>query len=289
VILGKPIICPLIALTYPHERLNISMAEWDVLNKLDWTSTPENGRSKAPYVSVTAKQLDGSQLKQTVNGYMALAKSTTDAKSFYDNLYQAEDVAVYTFPYFGESFRQFTNDFADTLSNITDRGQSAMGASAVEGAKDVVDNIFGAIAGLRELQGTINKSANPGSYIETPKFYQFANTDQPLQVQFPLLNTVTEGAAKKNLDFIKEFIKLNRPERSSAISMSFPHIYEVHAPGLRFIKWAYLSDLSFGLLGTRRMTGDMFAGTHAIVPEGYTVSMTFNSLTVETANFVDEM
>ena len=259
------------------------MAEWDVLNKLDWTSTPENGRSKAPYVSVTAKLLDGSQLKQTVNGYMALAKGTTDAKSFYDNLYQAEDVAVYTFPYFEDSFRQFTNDFADTLSNITDRGQSAMGSSALEGAKDAVDNIFGAIAGLRELQGTINKSANPGSYIETPKFYQFANTDQPLQVQFPLLNTVTEGAAKKNLDFIKEFIKLNRPKRTSAISMTFPHLYEVHAPGLRFIKWAYLSDLSFGLLGTRRMIGEN------IVPEGYTCSMTFNSLTVETANFVDEM
>jgi len=54
---------------------------------------------------------------------------------------------------------------------------------------------------------------------------------------------------------------------------------------LRFIRWAYLSDLSFGLLGTRRM--ETAAG--AIIPEGYTVSMTFNSLTVETANFVDKM
>jgi len=255
----------------------------DVLRQLDWTSTPENGREKAPYVSVTAKQLDGSQLKQTVNGYMALARGTTDAKSFYENLYQAEDVAVYTFPYFNESFRQFTNVFADTLSNITDRGQTVMGKGALDDANELAGNLFGAVAGIRELQGTMNKSQNTGSYIETPKFYQFDNTDQPLQVQFPLLNTINEGAAKKNLDFIKEFIKLNRPKRTSAISMTFPHLYEVHAPGLRFIKWAYLSDLSFGLLGTRRMTGEN------IVPEGYTCSMTFNSLTVETANFVDEM
>jgi len=263
----------------------------DVLRQLDWTSTPENGREKAPYVSVTAFKLDGSQLKQTVNGYMALVKGAKkeSAENFYENLYQAEGVMVYTFPYFGDSFRQFTNVFADTLSNVTDRGQTVMGKGALDDANDLASNLMGAIAGLRELQGTYNKSDNPGSYIETPKFYQFDNTDQPLQVQFPLLNTIREGAAKKNLDFIKEFIKLNRPERTSAISMSFPHIYEVWAPGLRFIKWAYLSDLSFGLLGTRRMTGDWNDGSEAVVPEGYTVSMTFNSLTVETANFVDVM
>jgi len=257
----------------------------DVLNTLDWTSTPPGaGRMKAPRVIVQAKKLDGSQLKRTVQGYMSLVGESKTADSFYDNLYQVEDGPEYTFPYFGDNFRQFTNDFADTLSNVTDRGQAMMGASMVEKAKDFAGEVAGAFAGLRELQSE-QKKENPGSYIETPKFYQFANTDQPLQVQFPLLNTIRESAAKSNLNFIKEFIKLNRPLRSSGIAMSFPHIYQVHAPGLRFIRWAYLSDLSFGLLGTRRM--ETAAG--AIIPEGYTVGMTFNSLTVETANFVDKM
>tara|TARA_R110002020_G_scaffold36323_10_gene109013 strand:+ start:366 stop:1136 length:771 start_codon:yes stop_codon:yes gene_type:complete len=255
----------------------------NVLKQLDWTSTPKNGRGKAPKVIVKAKKLDGSQLKQTVNGYMALARGTTSAKQFYNKLYKTTPGPRYVFPYFGDNFRQFTNDFADTLTNVTDRGQATAGASALEAGKDIIDNALGLVDTVRQLQGTVNQSENPGSYIETPKFYQFANTDAALQVQFPLLNTVSEGAAEKNLKFIKDFIKINRPHRENAIAMSFPHVYQVKVPGLRFIKWAYLSDLSFGLLGTRRMIGGN------IVPEGYTCSMTFNSLTVEVANFLDDI
>jgi hypothetical protein len=213
---------------------------------------------------------------------MNIATKMTGAKDFYEGLYETTLGPKYVFPYFGDSFRQFTNDFADTLSNVTDRGQKVIGASALEGATKLAEQVAAGFGTMREFQGTLNASDNPGSYIETPKFYQFANTDQALQVQFPLLNTVSREGAKKNQKFIKEFTKLNRPHRENAIAMSFPHIYEVRVPGLRFIKWAYLSDLSFGLLGTRRMKGGK------ILPEGYTCSMTFNSLTVEVANFMDQ-
>jgi len=256
----------------------------NVLKQLDWTSTPKEGRKKAPKVVVKSHRLKGSALKITVDGYMTAGReSATSSKAFYEGLYQTTPGPKYVFPYFGDSFRQFTNDFADTLSNVTDRGQKVMGASALEAAKDLAENVASGFMALRELQGAVDESANPGSYIETPKFYQFANTDQALQVQFPLLNTVSREGAKKNQKFIKEFTKLNRPHRANSIAMSFPHIYEVRVPGLRFIKWAYLSDLSFGLLGTRRMKGGK------ILPEGYTCSMTFNSLTVEVANFMDQI
>jgi len=254
----------------------------NVLKQLDWTSTPKEGRKKAPKVVVKAKKLKGSALKITLDGYMQAGKTLMGSQAFYEGLYQTTSGPKYVFPYFGDSFRQFTNDFADTLSNVTDRGQKVMGASALEAAKDLAENVASGFMALRELQGAVDESANPGSYIETPKFYQFANTDQALQVQFPLLNTVSREGAKKNQKFIKEFTKLNRPHRANSIAMSFPHIYEVRVPGLRFIKWAYLSDLSFGLLGTRRMKGGK------ILPEGYTCSMTFNSLTVEVANFMDQ-
>ena len=254
----------------------------NVLKQLDWTSTPKEGRRKAPKVVVKSHQLKSSALKKTITGYMNIAKTSTGAKDFYEGLYETTPGPKYVFPYFGDSFRQFTNDFADTLSNVTDRGQKVIGASALEDATKLAEEVAAGFGTMRELQGTVNASDNPGSYIETPKFYQFANTDAALTVQFPLLNTVSREGAKKNQKFIKEFTKINRPHRKNAIAMSFPHIYEVRVPGLRFIRWAYLSDLSFGLLGTRRMKGGK------ILPEGYTCSMTFNSLTVEVANFMDQ-
>ena len=254
----------------------------NVLKQLDWTSTPKEGRKRAPKVVVKSHQLKSSALKKTITGYMNIARTSVGAKDFYEGLYETTPGPKYVFPYFGDSFRQFTNDFADTLSNVTDRGQKVIGASALEGATKLAEEVAAGFGTMREFQGTLNASDNPGSYIETPKFYQFANTDQALQVQFPLLNTVSREGAKKNQKFIKEFTKLNRPHRENSIAMSFPHIYEVRVPGLRFIKWAYLSDLSFGLLGTRRMKGGK------ILPEGYTCSMTFNSLTVEVANFMDQ-
>jgi len=260
------------------------MAETDVVGKLSWTSRPKDFRNKAPYVWARAKQLKGSQLKETIDGYMSLVKGRKSADEFYENLYETTKIDDYKFPYFNDNFRQFTNDYADTLTNITDRGQATMGASMVKGGEEVIANIFGMVDMVRQIQGTFKETANPGSYIETPKFYQFANTDQPLQVQFPLLNTINAEDAKENADFIKEFIRINRPHRENAIAMSFPAVYEVEVPGLRFIKWAYLSDLSFSLLGTRHMNDD-----GKLTPEGYMVSMTFNSLTVEVDNFLAKL
>ena len=65
--------------------------------------------------------------------------------------------------------------------------------------------------------------------------------------------------------------------------MTFPHIYKVRVPGLRFIKWAYCDNLNFSMVGQRRVIGEK------LVPEAYQCNMTFRSLTVEVANFMDKV
>jgi len=249
-----------------------------------WTTLPKGSklRKEAPRVAVTAYKLDSSSLEQTIQGFASVADLTTEA--FYDNLYQGKKQTRYVFPYFNNDFRSFSNEFADTLSNITDRGTVSI--------TQVVNQIGGELAGAAGQVAEVLKGINTvtgdggpstGTYIETPKFYQFANTDNALSFSFPLLNTIEEGDVDKNHEFIKEFTKLNRPERKNSVNMTFPHIYKVKLKGLRFMRWAYLDNLSFSMIGQRRLKGGK------MVPEAYVCNMSFKSLTVEVANFMNKV
>ena len=126
-----------------------------------------------------------------------------------------------------------------------------------------------------------NPGEFPGTYIEHPMFYQFANTDTGLQVSFVLANTIWEGDIDKNQELMKKLIEESRPRRGSALEMTFPRIYEIKVPGLRYIRWAYLANAAFNLLGQRRDVGGK------IVPEAYGISLVFNSLTIESENFIE--
>ena len=251
-----------------------------------WTTLSKNSplRNETPRVRVVAYPMRSTQLRATIEGFASVAKD--DTKAFYKNLYPVKksEKKVYVFPYFNNDFRSFSNEFADTLSNITDRG--AVSVSQV--VKNIGDEFAGGAAQVSELIKNIKAipgSGGPstGTYIETPKFYQFDNTDAALSVSFPLLNTVDEKDISQNQQFIEEFTKINRPERQNSISMDFPHIYKVHVKGLRFIRWAYLDNLSFSMVGQRRLVGKK------MVPEAYVCTMSFKSLTVEVANFIDQL
>ena len=47
------------------------------------------------------------------------------------------------------------------------------------------------------------------------------------------------------------------------------------------MRWAYLANAAFNLLGQRRQVGNK------IVPEAYGISLVYNSLTIEVANFIE--
>ena len=102
---------------------------------------------------------------------------------------------------------------AFTTKDSEGKAQDAKGMSS-EGLGAVMRKAGSAIG------GTVTMGA-PGTYIETPKFYQYANTDQGLQVSFALSNTLTDKGAKMNGDFIKEFTMINRPTREA---VSYTHL-----------------------------------------------------------------
>jgi len=313
--------------------VNATPGVYDIVKEYDWTSVPRTSdlRNEAPSAYITAYELKYSQLRSFVDGYMNIlspqnnAGSYTNSKNpgldFYKGLYTVKNgpIARLNFPFFEDSFRSFSTEFADTFSPISQRGAQMFGGQAIQGLGGAAESIAGgglaavnALAsfgdtgnsGSQSLADKVAKTASgaatgvakalglnpgrqtigtPGSYIETPKFYQYSNTDNGLQVGFTLSNTLEDDSIDKNFKFICDFTKMNRPYRYGPIGMDFPAIYNLVVPGLRYIQWAYLENFEVSMLGNRRKIGSR------VIPEAYVCNFTFRSLTVEPANFVEEI
>ena len=310
------------------------MATFDVVKEYAWTTVPQGAplREEAPVANVLSFELEESQLRSFVSGWVNVGDAASqDAMKFYDNLYKTKgEPTNYSFPFFEDNFRSYSNNYADTFSQISQRGAQMMGAAAAEGSGVAEELILGGAALIQQSGNTViqdlgkkassmaNKGVNwaldhigrdnmgldkgyqfkipeanspsefPGTYVETPKFYQYAPTDTGVEINFLLSNTITEGDTKKNQDLIKNIIEESRPRRGGAIELTFPRIYEIEIPGLRFVKWAYLANAAFNLVGQRRLITPEGGGKPKIVPEAYAISLVFNSLTIEVENFIDK-
>ena len=302
---------------------------YDVVKNYSWTSVPKGAgglRQEAPQALVTSFELEESQLRAFVSGYVnVFNKSSEDPMKFYDGLYKVKSgngssagPTRYRFPYFGDNFRSFANNYTNTFSQINDRGAQFLGAKQIQGAGQIASEVIG--LGATVLQtgnqtlmtqyenaaSVVDKAANavlnatgngqnfefrvprasnpgefPGTYVEHPKFYNYGNAEAGVEINFILSNTIDPGDIELNQELIKNIIEESRPRRGNAIEMTFPRIYEVRVPGLRYLRWASLANAAFNLLGQRRDIGGK------VVPEAYGVSLTFNSLTVEVANFIE--
>lgn len=250
-------------------------------------------------------------------------QGTNPGLQFYKDLYKSSKVlADINFPFFSDSIRGFSTEYTDSFSPISQRGAKFLFGDTIEGlGKSAEKLIGGTVAGAREF-GNVGGNAisekvasvvgaagdmvggaytkltgekmpglqtvgAPGSFIETPKFYQYSNTDEGVVVEFVLSNTLHDyrdgpRGFKENIKFIKDFTMMNRPYREGPIEMTFPAIYHIEIPGLRYIEWASLESFGIQLIGARRRIGK------DIIPEAYGCKFLFKSLTIEAANFVQK-
>jgi len=282
------------------------MAKYDVVKEYDWTSSPRGSglRSKAPRVWIRSYKIKSNQIMQTINSYIQLVEGKAtggNAKQFYDDLYggvtEAED--DFNFPFFSDQVRSFGNSFGDTFQSGIGGGGGVLGGvmdgfkTFAGGAADLanitdkesVNNAakFITEGKYKDAMNSIKTGGSPGTYVETPKFYAFnSDSDGSLPVEFVLSNTINSDF-DKNYKLIKKLTEINRPLRKDGISVDPPRIYKVTVPGHRFIRWAYCDTFSVNLLGARRNINEK------IVPEGYKITMSFKSLTLEHAGFMDEV
>jgi hypothetical protein len=250
---------------------------YDIINDYDWTSMPKGSplRYETPQLFVKTYRLNKNQSYERLRSYANVVKTSGDPLQFYDSLYKDAtepiDDEYYLFPFFGDQIRNFSNTFGDTFKN------GFGGAGVLEKADTIMQQYGGTIAELKTMG-----DGNPGSYIETPKMYDFATANEgALKVDFVLSNTIDAASVDKNYNFITHLMASNRPTRIDAISMEPPRIYEVTLKGWRYMRWAYCKDLSVAFLGARKMIGNK------IVPEGYAISISFEPLTLEPSNFIE--
>jgi hypothetical protein len=279
------------------------MAIYNIQTDYDWTSVPRRSpyRDIAPYIKIKSYKITSSAALNRIASYANLLNQNVE--EFYDELYSNAMVEdTFFIPYFDDNVRSFSNEFGDTFQqsmfggidstlntlaneaaifsemrvgdNLTKIGKNIAGI-----ANSVTTEGFGAAKNI----GNIGKgvSTAPGSYIETPKLYAYAQNDSAIEVGFPLFNTINQNAYVENAKLIKHLTSINRPRRLTPVTMEPPRLYEIVLPGVRYMRWAFCSSFSLSLLGNRRIVD----GT--IIPDGYQVKMSFTSLVTEVNNFLD--
>jgi len=256
------------------------MVDPDVVGNYDWTSMPKGSgiRKQAPKVIVHAYKINSSESLNRIVSYIK-ASSQSNPEEYYKALYSgnSEYEKTYRFPLLTDAIRSFSNTYGDTFKSEF-VGQ--------------VDSFFNSMFSFGSEMGSIGTSimskmggdveAMPGSNVETPKLYQYDESDAPLEVSFILNNTIN-NSWKKNHDLVMELTRINRPERITYTFMRPPRIYKVKVPGVRFMEWASCASFSVQLLGTKRELEGI------LVPEGYLISMSFAPLTIEVNNFLKKV
>lgn len=246
----------------------------------------------------------------TSNGTLAGAQSTmqdnnptTTSSPFlqpYKNLYITEPTGwVYTLPYFDNNQSTSSNAFDETMA----------GAEGFFGAiKSSVQDYTSELADITTQLG----SPTQYTFIEKTKFYQYASDNgESINVEFPLINTgaATYDDVVRNWQFLYLLVYQNRPGKTGLNTVEQPVIYEVNVPGTKFFPYCYISNLTVDFVGSRReltlnipsitsavgSTGSSIndaTGTssiNAIIPDAYKVSITLQSMTANTKNFMAHM
>jgi hypothetical protein len=280
------------------------VGKYNVVKDYDWTSVPRGAalRNDAPKVVLRSYRIVSNQVIDRLTSYLEVANKS--AEQFYNDLYKSAKLEDdFYFPYFSDQARSFNNQFGDTFQDGFG-GSGGIGSAAdviaqkyiggVAQARsalgdEVMTNIGNKIAsedikGARNALGDALKSGgSPGSYIETPKMYDYSSANEgAMDISFILSNTLNSDF-NKNYELVKKLIEINRPKRNDAISMDPPRIFKAKLYGYRYMPWAYCSSFSVRLLGTKRMVNGV------IMPEAYEINMGLQPLTAEPSNFMEKV
>lgn len=256
----------------------------NIIKDYKWTTTTGNYLNEVPRIYAKTYEINTNEaLDSLANWGSAIANVSGDYKQYYDGLHRGNKKEDWVFPFFDDKVRSFTNEWGDSLKVSTD-GSVAAGTGWAQAAGDVIKTLATTSGQLQSLIGAVvpGLNAQPGSLFEPPKFYQYSASDSALSVDFVLINTESQGDAENNYKVVKQLIEENRFSRSVGLTVAPPYLWEVTVPGYRSIRWASC-NVDVTLLGKRLMVGNK------IIPEGYRVSLSFNSLYTEPKEFMQNV
>lgn len=200
-----------------------------------------------------------------------------DLKPFQGLYYLKKTNFTYKLPYFSSKMIERSNSWQRNYpgdSEIAKLLQDGINFVAESGAGTPILGAF----------------ADPGIYIERAKYFNPIHGQDPIRVKFPLLNTLNSESIQKNFNLIWLLCFQNSSMRRNKTDVFPPCIYKVLIPGVRFMLYASIQNITIEYVGTRRRlpvvhpaTGETIDTT---IPEAYNVEITINSLTTECGNFL---
>jgi hypothetical protein len=204
----------------------------------------------------------------------------TDTLKSYVGIYLTEKTGFkYVLPYFGN------NSFSNTNSWGSTEQQSTLIAS----------NLLSQVAGSVDALASAGNILQPGSFIEKPKYFQYPTEGESITVTFPLLNTYNPYNNNNILPYQQNYELLwilayqNKPYRTSFSRILPPKVYTLTVPGVKYMPYCYISNMTVDFQGTRRnldVTLPTGQQIKAPIPEAYTVTLTFTSLLADIANMM---
>jgi len=227
---------------------------------------------------VTNKLVNNAQSVFSSPTFQQSTRFSDPVMSPYDFLYATEYTGFnYKVPYFDDDYNTGSLTFGNDNNNVF--------SSIV----DIAENVSGGLTGILG-------SLKPGTYIERSKQFAMSDAGRSVQIKFPLLNTRSTNDISKNFQLIFGLIYQNRPGRLTRSIIDLPVIYQVHIPGVVYMPYAYIQNLSVKFLGTRRLmyvdvpakdaNGDNIPQVRMTVPDAYEVSITLQGLNEESRNFM---
>ena len=184
----------------------------------------------------------------------------------YENLYGVKRTRFkYNLPYLEDKYKNVDSGWSGG-SEL----QSLMGSG-----KEFIENFFGTLA--------------PGVGIDYAKSYDYGGGPSH-DISFFLDNTLDSeyGGYAQNFRLIYLLLYQNLPNRINKITFVPPVIYRAALPGVFSYRWSFLKKIEVNMVGVRRTkTIDKFINekpSQVVIPEGYEVKMTLQSLVPETQN-----
>lgn len=296
-----------------QETLQLGPNNFNVVRDYYWTSSKigKDARAAVPYVTLIEKRVKNNAMiaqlyygvrginstagevanelnifKTTLEGLQKKLDSATDyiAGDAVDNnpifkkntglkpfkgLYPSEDTgSKYVLPYFQDAIFAAHNDF-----------------NQGEDKESYINKVGNAVSDIRQ---EISSLLSPMGYtfVERPKWHKHPTSSEPLQINFPLINTMDVKAIEANYWFVYALTFQNKPRKTNKTTVIPPVIYEVRIPNQLFMPFAYISSLKIDMAGSRRLMKVL--GTTTIIPDAYMVSITLTPLIANNQNFLGE-
>ena len=284
----------------------------DVVNKYQWTQSPEAIKSTAPYVILKEFEVNEGKIlssslyygKEVLGGALSTLGSLIGSGQFdsleaYKWLFPKDKPTnfVYQLPYFSDiNFNVRSSPWQDALTPEDIGGGLAATAGKVAGwagVKGVQDWLIGAgettKAGAK-IVGDVFGGYSNMTPTDKPKMWK-GHSERTIDIRFPLFNTLGPEDWKANRDLCMLLVNQNLYNKRDYITSLPPVFYEVLVPGQHYSYASCVTDITIYNRGNMRImkttgtNGDMTA----VVPDAYEVSIQLTDMVMPSKNLFQQI